>query len=100
MNWDRTYPDMCDPSSYRVWGYDEISWFVNQSISYRNSWLQYAYNWVRSNDTNGFFEITVSRYYYLSGGSVDQYYANTPSENMPNGFGQEETIKDIWETHI
>ncbi|HEY3915939.1 MAG TPA: hypothetical protein VGN61_15735, partial [Verrucomicrobiae bacterium] len=36
-----------------VWGYDEITWFAHQSREYRSNWLQYAWNWVRSTDTNG-----------------------------------------------
>jgi hypothetical protein len=93
-------PGICDTGTIRVWGYDEISWFAKQSGPYRNSWLQYAYDWVRTHDTNGFFEIAASRNYDWGGGNTGWYYANTPSVNMPSGGGQEEAIKGIWEKSL
>ena len=35
------------------WGYDDISWFVNQPADYRAKWLRYAHDWIRDNDPNG-----------------------------------------------
>src|SRR5690606_39745108 len=44
-----------------VWGYDEISWFALQPENYRNQWLQYAWNWVREHDPNGYLQMPGSR---------------------------------------
>lgn len=86
-----------DPAGYFVWGYDEISWFSKQPESYRNQWLQYAWNEIRQTDTNGFLEMPGSR--VITGVSQQperRYRANTRSSSCPLGFGQEETIKNIW----
>ena len=69
-----------------VWGWDEINWFINQSESYRNKWLEYAYNWVRVNDSNGFFQLPLRRFQHYSA-----------SMTPPKGKRQEDTIKKIWQ---
>jgi hypothetical protein len=79
-----------------VWGYDEISWFAHQDEAYRNQWLQYAWQWVREHDPNGFFQMPGSRVLHAPVGRQSWYFANTRSEASPQGFGQEETIKLIW----
>jgi hypothetical protein len=79
-----------------VWGYDEITWFAHQSIEYRAHWLQYAWDWVRKTDTNGFLEMPGSR----TAVSPDTrwYFANNPSPAVPTGLGDEEAIRTIWAT--
>jgi hypothetical protein len=79
-----------------VWGYDEMSWFAHQSESYRNDWLRYAWNWVRQHDANGYLQMPGSRVVHSPVERKDWYYANTPSPAVPDGFGQEETIRAIW----
>jgi len=79
-----------------VWGYDEISWFAHQDEAYRNQWLHYAWDWVREHDPNGFFQMPGSRILHSPVDGHGWYYANTLSEAVPHGFGQEETIKAIW----
>jgi len=79
-----------------VWGYDEIGWFAHQSEQYRNDWLRYAWNWVRQNDSNGFLQMPGSRTLAARVGDKRWYFANTRSEAVPDGFGQEETIRAIW----
>jgi len=69
-----------------VWGWDEINWFINQSESYRNKWLEYAYNWVRVNDSNGYFQLPLRRFQHYSA-----------SMTPPKGKRQEDTIKQIWQ---
>ena len=69
-----------------VWGWDEINWFINQSESYRNKWLEYAYNWVRVNDSNGYFQLPLRRFQHYSA-----------SMTPPKGKRQEDTIKKIWQ---
>lgn len=79
------------PGKYResdkihVWGWDEINWFIKQPENYRNEWLEYAYDWVRKTDQNGYFQLPLRRFEHYSA-----------SMNPPKGMRQEETIKRIW----
>lgn len=81
---------------YAIWGYDEISWFAHQPSAYRNRWLHYAAQWLRKNDWDGFFEMPGSRPLSAPVGDQTYYFANSPSAEFPQGFGQEEAIKDIF----
>ena len=78
-----------------VWGYDEITWFAHQTKDYRAKWLQYAWNWVRTTDTNGYLEMPGDR--TASSPDIHWYFANNPSPAVPNGLGDEEAIRAIWE---
>jgi hypothetical protein len=77
-----------------VWGYDEVTWFAHQPKDYRAQWLQYAWNWVRNTDTNGWLEMPGSR----TAVSPDTrwYFANNPSPAVPNGSGDEDAIRAVW----
>jgi hypothetical protein len=77
-----------------VWGYDEITWFAHQDRQYRSNWLQYAWNWVRNTDTNGWLEMPGSR----TAVSPDTrwYFANNPSPAVPTGLGDEAAIRAVW----
>jgi hypothetical protein len=79
-----------------VWGYDEISWFAHQSKSYRSNWLRYAWDWVRNTDPNGYLQMPGSRTMRSPLDRRPWYYANTPSPSVPDGLGDEETIRAIW----
>lgn len=79
-----------------VWGYDEISWFAHQSRDYRNRWLRYAWDWVRQHDPDGFLQMPGSRCLHCPVDGQWWYFANMPSAAVPNGFGQEDTIREIW----
>ena len=76
-----------------VWGYDEIGWFAHQTEQYRNDWLRYAWNWIRTNDPNGHLEMPGAR---VLGEPDKLYWANTRSAATPDGYNQEGTIKEIW----
>ena len=80
-----------------IWGYDEISWFANQSQADRNAWLRYARNWVRKTDPAGFLQMPGRQRIINPDNSVTLYLANTKSKTCPKGFSQEETIKVIWD---
>lgn len=79
-----------------IWGYDEITWFAHQSEEDPNDWLRYAWGLgatdghqrsspnARQSDTG------------LSAGRQAMYYANKASPAVPEGFGDEETIRAIW----
>ncbi|HET6386731.1 MAG TPA: hypothetical protein VFJ58_25350 [Armatimonadota bacterium] len=80
-----------------IWGYDEIGWFAHQNGADRNAWLKYAWNWLRTADVNGYVEMPGSRTLAAPvDGNIRWYWANTASPATPTGFGQEETIKEIW----
>jgi len=79
-----------------IWGYDEICWFAHQPADYRNSWLRYAWEWIRQHDPNGYIQMPGSRTLANPVGKKIWYWANNPSKAVPTGFGQEETIKAIW----
>ena len=79
-----------------IWGYDEICWFAHLPQEFRNAWLRYAWQWIREHDPSGFLEMPGSRCLASPVEELHWYHANTPSENTPQGFGQEETIREIW----
>ncbi len=73
------------------WGMDEISWFANQPSSYRTTWLQYAYNWIRDIDKAGFLCMPGSRVFYsIKSDKMTWYSANS------NEFNDENAIKSVW----
>lgn len=80
-----------------VWGYDEISWFAHQNDEYRRKWLHYAYNWLKETDPNGFLEMPGGRQTTSPIDKKHWYSANRENHNIPEGHGDEETIKEIWD---
>lgn len=81
-----------------VWGYDEITWFAHQSQEYRSNWLTYASDWVRRTDPNGHVEMPGSRTMVSPLDKRWWYYANRTSSAVPDGLGDEDAIKTIWNT--
>jgi hypothetical protein len=92
-----------------IWGYDEVTWFAHQDKQYRAAWLLYAWNWVRTTDPNGYLEMPGSRMITnghlatLGDGTARSfsrarpwYHANNSSAAVPDGMGDEETIRAIW----
>jgi hypothetical protein len=79
-----------------IWGYDEITWFAEQPEQYRNDWLRYGYDWVRKTDPNAHFQMPGSRTLRSPLDGKRWYYANNPSPATPEGFNQEEAIREIW----
>jgi hypothetical protein len=77
-----------------VWGYDEITWFAHQPKEYRANWLKYAWNWVRTTDTNGYVEMPGGR--TARSPDTQWYYANNPSPAVPTGMGDEDAIRAVW----
>lgn len=90
--------DQANINDHYAWGYDEISWLANQDSSYQNEFLQFAHQWISTNDSVGYLEMPGSR--IVTGLSSNRYRANTKSENCPLGSGQEETIKTIWDRSL
>ena len=93
---DRNKANVADTHSIFVWGWDEISWFSLQEESYRNRWLEYAYDWIKQTDVNGHLQMPVSRMISCPNETRGSYRANTRSPACPIGYSQEKTIKNIW----
>ncbi len=81
-----------------VWGYDEISWFANQSKAYRSQWLRYAWEWVKKTDPDGYLEMPGSRTETSPLNHRGWYSANRPSAAVPNGLDDEDTIRVLWKS--
>jgi hypothetical protein len=77
-----------------VWGYDEITWFAHQDKAYRAGWLQYAWDWVRKTDPNGWLEMPGSR--TATAPDSRWYFANSPSPAVPTGLDDEQAIRSVW----
>jgi hypothetical protein len=96
-NWGASkQPGKAKAGGIWIWGYDEITWFAQQSEEYRNEWLRYAQDWVRRTDPNGHLQMPGSRTLRSPLDKKRWYYANKPSAAVPQGFGQEEAIRAIW----
>jgi hypothetical protein len=91
-------PGVCGGSEWWwPWGRDEISWFAHCSPDYRNNWLRDAHQWVRENDPAGHLQMPGMTTIAADPiGDIYHYRANMQSPACPTGFGQEETIKQLW----
>ena len=82
-----------NPDPIWNWGYDEISWFSNQSDTYRRSWLHYAYTRVSQLDTAGHFSMPGFRpYFFAQNGEI----ASSRYDCLREPFSDSATIKAIW----
>ena len=96
-NWGASAkPGCAGMGGFWVWGYDEITWFAQQPLAYRNAWLRYARDWVRRADPAGHFQMPGSRTLVSPLDGKRWYYANARSAAVPEGYGQEETIRTLW----
>lgn len=79
-----------------VWGWDEITWFSQQTEADRNDWLNYAWNWVRKNDPAGYVQMPGIR--CLSGAADGKrwYFVNRTAPSNDANYGQEAAIRQIW----
>jgi hypothetical protein len=89
-------PNTADTTSHFIWGWDEISWLSLQPETYRNSWIQYAHDWLKKTDPNGHLQMPGNRMISCPNESQGSYRANTKSSSCPIGYSQEETIKSLW----
>ena len=88
------HPGSCNLADHFVWGYDEITWFSLQPEAYRKEFLEYAHDWVRKIDPNGYLQMPGSR--VITGAATNRFRANTKGPLCPEGKNVEETIKMIW----
>ena len=101
-NWGNKIEDIGVPdnSNFTVWGYDEISWFANQSDAYRARFLKEVTEDLPSIDPEGYFAMPGERIAYIheKGSKVktgDTYYAYDPAL-FEKGCGDQKVIKRIW----
>lgn len=113
-NWGGKFFDDEDQIPYEQrawlewWGYDQITWFASQDEQSRNKYLEYTFKWTAINNINAYFQMPFKR--TLGSCQIQMpsaaskglelisncYKANMPSESCSLGFGQEDTIKQIW----
>jgi len=100
-NWgvSRT-PGQAKAGGIWIWGYDEITWFAHQSKEYRADCLKYAWGWVRKTDPNGHLQMPGSRTMSSPLDRKRWYYANNPSPSVPEGLGDEEAMRAIWNADL
>lgn len=82
--------------SHFVWGYDEISWFSLKPDKEKKEWLEYAFNWVRETDANGYLQIPTCRVVVDGVSERHKFKANKRSEVCTEGNALEEKIKELW----
>jgi hypothetical protein len=82
--------------AFWVWGWDEITWFSQLAQNDRNAWLRYAWTWIREHDPAGYLEMPGYRCLSHAADGKRWYYVNEPSMATPEGFGQEQTVREIW----
>ncbi|MBR9854321.1 MAG: hypothetical protein GYB37_07040 [Algicola sp.] len=93
-------PGVADLATSELWGYDEITWFSLQPKDYRDNWLEYANEWIRKTDQEGYLQMPGGRVIVpTADGKTERYRANTISDSCPSGYGQEEMIKKIWKNN-
>ncbi len=91
------HPGEAQQDDHFMWGYDEITWFSLLPKNERNAFLEYANDWVPSHDPAGYLQMPGNRKITPGNGIWGKRYrANTQTEDFPNGYNQEETIKVLW----
>lgn len=91
----------CHDNTFSVchfpWGWDEFTWYSQQSELYRNQFLIYAWHKVRCLDNAaGYFQISGNRpYLACSSCNLVEYRAY----NSPGGTYQAQLIKNIWDAN-
>jgi pimeloyl-ACP methyl ester carboxylesterase len=96
-NWGASrHPGQARQGGIWVWGYDEITWFAHQTEAYRAEWLRYAHDWVRKTDPDGHLQMPGSRTMRSPLDRKRWYFANRPSEAVPDGLGDEAAIRSVW----
>ncbi len=79
-----------------VWGWDEITWYNNQSEADREAFLRYAFKWIKETDPICHLEMPGSRTLSAATNGQNWYWANNKSTACPNGSNTEAVIKSLW----
>ena len=89
------------PKDLSIWGMDDISWFANQPQSYRQEFLHYGYNFLKSLGEGGYLEMPGRRCCHLRSAVNPKsfsagYYAANSSLFYDKGSDDEKILRDIW----
>ena len=86
------------PGGILVWGCDEATWFANLQPSLRNQVLHQFYEWVWRNSPGGHLQLPGRRpaHVPIIKRETWMYICNDASPAVPEGFGQEQAILDVW----
>ncbi len=87
------------PDTIYVWGYDEITWFANQSDAYREEFILTIIDQVRTVDEDGYFALPgerVARIYDSEGNIVRWAYYAYDKSQFKDGFGDQAAIKEAF----
>lgn len=94
-NWGRSdTPGQATPDQDYAWGYDEITWWSKLDKAYREEFLHYIWQWVKSRYPEGWVQMPSRR--TLVGETRYNYSANRQSEACPYGWSDEDTIREIF----
>ncbi len=66
------------------------------SLKSTYSWLQYASDWIKKTDPDGYLEMPGSRTETSPLDHRRWYYANRPSPAVPDGLDDEDAIRAVW----
>ena len=79
-----------------IWGYDEITWFSMLSEKKKNEWLEYAFNWIKKTDPDGYLQMPASRVVIDGKSERHKFKANIKSNDCRTGTNLEEKIIELW----
>jgi hypothetical protein len=91
-------PGQPNQGGFWIWGWDEITWFAQNTKDDRDAWLRYAYKWLKENDAAGCLEMPGFRILSAMPNGNRWYDVNDKSQTAPNGYSQEAVIKELWST--
>ena len=101
-NWgcrEPQYFGVADPAGFHVWGYDDISWFANQTKENRAKILMDISTRVRELDEDGYFAMPGERIAFIHDADrkrIAYYYYAYSSESCPQGMDDEEAIAAVF----
>jgi len=87
------------PGGALVWGCDEATWFANLQPALRDRVLHEFYDWIWRNSPGGHLQLPGRRPAHVPvvKRKTWMYICNDASAAVPEGFGQEQAILDVWD---
>ncbi len=90
-----TVPGACDLPEC-VWGDDEITWFAGLSPARRDAALRRLHAAVTALDPWARLQLPAMRPIVLADASSCSFYFVHDPRELPEGYGQEDVIRDLW----
>jgi hypothetical protein len=88
-------PGACDLPEC-VWGDDEITWFASLSHARRDAVLRRLHADVTALDANARLQLPAMRPIMQVDPSACRFYFVHDPRNLPEGYGQEDVVRDLW----